>query len=180
MPRNDMISLFQSTSLQRHSKVDRWWRNLCDGWWRRMRAFLASFVVQLKWTCVSNRKFGPPCGSTLNLYHHVPTIYGLYRSHGRRFRKQTASYSSKGTHMFFLNADFIEVIGCLVSPQYLGTYLKKNMVYFLSGSSSPWNHNLWNVFFTLFIYTFFQTAFLSTSKKQVFLKTEFYVHPSNK
>ena len=121
---------------------------------------------------------GPVAG--VNLYHHVPTIYGLYRSHGRRFRKQTASYSSKGTHMFFLNADFIKVIGCLVSPQYLGTYLKNYMVYFLSGSSSPWNHNLWNVFFTLFIYTFFQTAFLSTSKKMVFLKTEFYVHPSNK
>ena len=35
------------------------------------------------------------------MYHHVPTIYRLYRKHVGRFREQTATgYSPKGTHIF--------------------------------------------------------------------------------
>ena len=39
-------------------------------------------------------------GNTLNLYHHAPTIYGLYKAYGGIFEEQTAiGYSPRGTHI---------------------------------------------------------------------------------
>ncbi len=44
----------------------------------------------------SNGKCGYPWGSTLNLYHHVPTMYGVYRAYGEIFGEQTARVLSQG------------------------------------------------------------------------------------
>ncbi len=49
----------------------------------------------------SNGKGGYPWGSTLDLYHHVPTMYGLYRAYMAEYLgNRLLGYSPKGTHIF--------------------------------------------------------------------------------
>ena len=52
------------------------------------------FSPRFKWNMWLPLEEGP-----LNLYHHVPTMYGLYRAYGGIFREQTARVLVfKGTH----------------------------------------------------------------------------------